>query len=197
VTQQAWQDRYSQPGRVWSGKVNPWLQEVVAPMPTGKALDLACGEGGDAVWLASQGWQVTAVDFAPAALARGAAAADELGVSDHITWVAADLAQWRPVERFDLVAMHFLHTPDLSLRDAAIRTAWAATGGVLLIVSHDPENAVRGTAGGPPDPAVIYGPAQVLATIGDASAEVVVAETRDRTSSAGIWVDSVVVLRRR
>lgn len=199
MTQDAWEQRYSQPDRVWSGKVNHWLLEVAGELAPGTALDLACGEGGDAIWLATQGWQVTAVDFAGAALRRAAEAAAGAGVADRIRWVQADLASgWEPSATFDLVTMHFLHMPDGQVRDSALRTAWAATSGTLLVVSHDPANAVDGTAGGPPDPAVLYGAGDILAVLGLAAddAPVIVAETRRRETAAGLWIDAVVVLHR-
>ncbi len=183
---------------MWSGRVNHWLREYAQALPPGTALDLACGEGGDALWLASQGWTVTALDFASAAVERGRAAAAERGLADRLTWVCADLAQWKPPEGYDLVTMHFLHTPDRDLRDAALLTAFEAAGGVLLIVAHDPANAIDGTAGGPPDPAVLYSAADVLAVLGvdHDDPRVVRAEQVLRDSPQGRWVDSVLVLNR-
>jgi SAM-dependent methyltransferase len=198
MTQEMWQERYAKPGRVWSGKVNHWLAEIAPTLPPGTALDLACGEGGDAVWLAGLGWQVTAVDFAPAALARGAEHADAAGVGDRIRWVEADAAHWLPPGRYDLVTMHFFHTPSREVRDAALRTAWQATSSVLLVVAHDPANLVEGSAGGPPDPSVLYSAGDVLDALGVPrdSPRIEVAETRRRENAQGLWVDAVVVLRR-
>jgi SAM-dependent methyltransferase len=199
VTQESWEERYSQPDHVWSGKVNHWLAEIAGDLAPGRALDLACGEGGDALWLAGRGWQVTAVDFAASALQRGAAQAEATGLADRITWLQADLgAGWQPPGTFDLVTMQFLHTPANEARDAALRAAWAATSGTLLVVAHDPSNLTEGSGGGPPDPAVLYGPAEVLAALGLAAGDpaVAVAETRRRESASGSWVDAVVVVRR-
>jgi SAM-dependent methyltransferase len=199
MTQDAWEERYDQAGRVWSGRVNHWLADVAADLAPGSALDLACGEGGDALWLARRGWQVTAVDFAAAALRRGAAQAEAAGLADRVRWVQADLgAGWQPSGRFDLVTVQFLHTPSDAAREAALRSAWAATAGTLLVVAHDPSNLTEGSGGGPPDPAVLYGPASVLAAIGVAPGDpaVVAAETRRRESESGRWVDAVVVARR-
>ena len=154
---------------------------------------------GVATRLAGRGWQVTAVDFAASALQRGAAQAEATGVADRITWLQADLGTgWQPPGTFDLVTVQFLHTPAAATRDAALRAAWAATAGTLLVVAHDPSNLTEGSGGGPPDPAVLYGPAEVLAAIGLASGgpAVVVAETRRRDSTSGNWVDAVVVARR-
>lgn len=197
---QQWDERYSQRDSVWSGRVNPTLVEFAQGLRPGTAVDLACGEGGDAIWLAQQGWTVTAVDFSAAGVHRARRHAEDAGVAGRIDWVVADVASWRPDTGFDLVAMHFLHTPDIGVRDAAIRTAWASTGpgGTCLVVSHHPENATRGTAGGPPDPAVLYGVDEALAALGSSPGDprLRVAETRDRRVSAGLWVDSVIVLQR-
>lgn len=134
---QFWEERYA--GRqVWSGKVNATMAALVAELPTGRALELGCGEGGDAVWLAEQGWQVTAVDISPTAIERGRAAAAERGLAERIEWIAADLSDWAPDGSFDLVTASFLQSP-LELERAAIlcRAAQAvAPGGRLLLVSH-------------------------------------------------------------
>jgi len=134
---QFWEERYA--GRqVWSGKVNATMAALVAELPTGRALELGCGEGGDAVWLAEQGWQVTAVDISPTAIERGRAAAAERGLAERIEWIAADLSDWAPDGSFDLVTASFLQSP-LELERAVIlrRAAQAvAPGGRLLLVSH-------------------------------------------------------------
>jgi SAM-dependent methyltransferase len=130
-----WQNRYLSKGRSWSGNVNAALEREIAGVAPGTALDLGSGEGGDALWLARNGWQVTAVDIAPAALAIGAAAQHP---GDDITWVAADLSEWHPPVRYDLVSACFLHsTVDLP-REAILRRAAEAVapGGTLLIVGH-------------------------------------------------------------
>lgn len=130
-----WEKRYSENGQSWSGNVNAALEREIAGMPPGTALDLGSGEGGDALWLAHNGWAVTAVDIAPSALAIGAAA--QLP-GDDITWVAADLATWAAPTQYDLVTSCFLHsTVDLPREDILRRAATAvAPGGVLLIVGH-------------------------------------------------------------
>ncbi len=134
---QFWEERYA--GRqVWSGKVNATMAALVAELPTGRALELGCGEGGDAVWLAEQGWQVTAVDISPTAIERGRVAAAERGLAERIEWIAADLSDWAPDGSFDLVTASFLQSP-LELERAGIlrRAAQAvAPGGRLLLVSH-------------------------------------------------------------
>lgn len=134
---QFWEDRYA--GRqVWSGKVNPSMAAVVTQLPAGRALDLGCGEGGDALWLAENGWQVTAVDISPTAIERGRAMAAERGLAERIDWITADLTQWTATSEYELVSACFLQSP-LELERAAIlnrAAAAVALGGCLLLISH-------------------------------------------------------------
>ena len=130
-----WEKRYRENGRSWSGRANAALVREISGVEPGTALDLGSGEGGDALWLAHNGWSVTAVDIAPSALAVGAADAAE---GDDVTWVAADLAEWQPPGSYDLVTSHFLHSwVDLPREEILRRGARAvAPGGILLIVGH-------------------------------------------------------------
>lgn len=115
--------------------MNVSLEREVAALPPGTALDLGCGEGGDALWLARHGWRVTAVDIAPSALAVGASQQDP---GDDITWVAADLAEWMPPTSYDLVAASFLHSTVELPRERILRRGAAAVApdGTLVIVGH-------------------------------------------------------------
>ncbi|MET3861316.1 thioredoxin reductase/SAM-dependent methyltransferase [Dietzia sp. 2505] len=133
-----WEGEYADNGPRWSGAVNATTAAVVDALPVGSVLDLGCGEGGDAVWLAGQGWDVTAVDLSPTAVSRGAGAAAARGVADRIDWVAHDLTTWTTDERFDLVTASFFHSPvDLSRTRILRRAAeWVRPGGHLLLVSH-------------------------------------------------------------
>lgn len=130
-----WEKRYSENGKSWSGNVNVALEREISGTAPGTALDLGSGEGGDALWLARNGWAVTAVDIAPSAHAIGAAAQRP---GDNISWVAADLATWVAPTRYDLVTSCFLHsTVDLPREQILRRAAEAVTpGGTLLIVGH-------------------------------------------------------------
>ena len=130
-----WENRYRENGKSWSGNANAALVREIDGVAPGTALDLGCGEGGDALWLAHNGWSVTAVDIAPSALAIGAA---EQQPGDDITWVAADLSDWVPPRSYDLVSACFLHsTVDLPREEILRRAAAAvAAGGTLLVVGH-------------------------------------------------------------
>ncbi|OUZ11009.1 SAM-dependent methyltransferase [Aeromicrobium sp. PE09-221] len=134
-----WDQRYGEREQSWSGRPNAALVDVVEDMPPGRALDLGAGEGGDAIWLARQGWQVTAVDISQVALDRAARAADDAGIdTDRIDWVSADLAVWKPAGQVDLIAACFFQSPVELPRDEVLRqlTGSIAPGGHLLVVSH-------------------------------------------------------------
>jgi SAM-dependent methyltransferase len=131
-----WEDQYRQRGRVWSGRPNPVLVDVVGGLRPGTALDLGCGEGGDAIWLAQQGWRVSAVDVSATALDRAAADAATAGVGGRIDFRQHDLAVVFPSGAFDLVSAQYLHSPiefPRVLREAA---SAVTPGGLLLIVDH-------------------------------------------------------------
>ena len=146
-----WNERYRAKPQIWSGKPNPQLVREAGGLRPGKALDLGCGEGADAIWLAQQGWTVTAVDVSAvaleraqshekAALARESVHAGEGAIASRITWQQADLEQWQPEGAFDLVTSQFLHSEELDWR-LPLRTAAAAVkpGGTLLVVGHHPD----------------------------------------------------------
>ena len=118
-----WEDRYAESERIWSGRPNDRLVEVVSGLTPGRALDLGCGEGGDAVWLAGHGWWVTAVDIADTALQRTREAAGEL--ADRIDLQRHDLTRTFPEGQFDLVSAHFLHSPTGWDRDPLMQRAAA------------------------------------------------------------------------
>lgn len=136
-----WNVRYRGSGRVWSDRPNPHLLSEVAALTAGRAADLGCGEGSDAIWLARTGWRVDAVDFSSVALERVTASAAQAGaeIAGRITTVEADLAEWTPPsDRYDLVCAQFLHIP-ADLRASMIRRVAAAVrpGGSLLLIGHD------------------------------------------------------------
>ncbi|WFE30149.1 NAD(P)/FAD-dependent oxidoreductase [Solwaraspora sp. WMMD791] len=144
VSQEFWDERYGAVDRVWSGNPNPQLVTVVADLPAGTACDVGAGEGADAIWLAGQGWEVTAVDVSPVALRRAADQAAVAGddVAKRLTWQQADLRSWDPgTARFDLVSAQFMHLPDPDRAMLHRRLAAAVRpGGTLLIVGHHPRD---------------------------------------------------------
>jgi SAM-dependent methyltransferase len=137
-TKAHWEEHYRERERVWSGGVNVQFADVVADLTPGRALDLGCGEGGDAVWLAERGWHVVAVDISDTALGRAREAADSRGVADRIEFVQLDLSDSFPDGTFDLVSSQFLHSTVRLDRTRILANAAAAlrSGGLLVIVDH-------------------------------------------------------------
>ncbi|MFP5297565.1 MAG: SAM-dependent methyltransferase [Actinomycetota bacterium] len=137
-TARFWDGHYGQKEQVWSGRPNAVLVEEIADLRPGKALDLGCGEGADAIWLARRGWQVTAVDVSRVALDRAVAAAQEAGVEGQIEWQLHDLAKTFPEGAYDLVSAHYLHAPIELAWGEILRRAISvvAPGGIVLVVGH-------------------------------------------------------------
>lgn len=178
-----WEERYRSAPQVWSGRPNPQLVDEVADLPAGTALDVACGEGGDALWLAGRGWRVTAVDLAQTALDRVDAAAAQAGpeVAARVRTVRADVGEWVPGdERYDLVTSHFLHLPPEARAHAFGRMAGAvAPGGTLLVVAHHASDLAT-TIGRPDVPELFFAPEDVVAALDPDGWDVLVAEARPR-----------------
>jgi SAM-dependent methyltransferase len=207
----AWEERYREV--VWTGEANRALVDEAAGLPAGKALDAGCGEGGDALWLAGQGWHVTAVDFSTTALLRGRTRACELGLDGRIDFRHADLRTWTPPPgRFDLVTAHYLHLPS-AIRGPLFErlAASVAPGGTLLVVGHllDHGNAHdhghehgAGEQGHAHDPDMMFTAEDVAATLDPAEWVDVVTATSERSAAAVARTgnpapDTVLVARRR
>lgn len=194
---EAWDDFYRQSPRLWSGRPNARLVEVAEDLAPGRALDLGCGEGGDAVWLAGRGWTVTAVDVATTALARTQELAAERGVA--VTTEQHDLTATLPSGSFDLVSACFLQSPLEWDRGALLRRVATAVepGGLLLVVDH---GAVR-----PPwgwhDEGEVPTARQLRASVGLDDWEDVRVDDPEREATGpdgqvGTVSDAVVLLRR-
>ncbi|MFW6641394.1 class I SAM-dependent methyltransferase [Nocardiopsis algeriensis] len=134
--QKEWDELYSAQDRVWSGDPNGALVAEAADLPPGRVLDVGCGEGADAVWLARRGWDVTALEVSAVALERAAAHARDAGVSPR--WVHSGLVEARlPQASFDLVSAQYpalLRTSDGEAERVLLDLV--APGGVLLFVHH-------------------------------------------------------------
>ena len=162
----AWDERYAATDLLWTAEPNRFLVAEVADLPPGRALDLACGEGRHAVWLAGRGWEVTAVDFSRVALDKARRLAGARGV--EVDWLLADVTSHTPAPgAYDLAVVLYLHLPAEPMA-AVLRSAGdaVAPGGTLLVVGHDATNPTDGY-GGPSDPSVLYGPADVVAALPD------------------------------
>jgi SAM-dependent methyltransferase len=144
VDSQAWDRRYAGTELVWTSEPNRFLVAEAAALEPGRALDLACGEGRNAVWLAEHGWQVTGVDFSAVGLGKAAALARSQRV--QADWIAADLLEWEPARAaFALVIVFYLQVPASERGTIVGRAAGAvAVGGTFLLVGHD--SAISSTA---------------------------------------------------
>lgn len=159
----AWDARYATDDYVWRIEPNVFLAREAAGLPPGRALDLACGEGRNAVWLAEQGWTVTGVDFSEVGIGKARRLADQRGVK--ASFEAHDVLSWSSAETFDLVVVLYLQLPAPERRVALGVAARAlAPRGTLLVVAHDSRNLEEGT-GGPQHPSVLYGPDDVAADL--------------------------------
>ncbi len=193
----AWDDRYRDREWLWTVDANRFVVQEVTGMEPGRALDLAAGEGRNAVWLAKQGWEVTAVDFSSVALGRAAELAAHEGVA--ITTVEADLREYEPPQTaFDLIVLAYLHLPPPILSGVLERARNAlAGGGTMVIVGHDLTNLEHGY-GGPQSPEVLYTPEDLVADLHPL--EILKAEKVDRLyeSEEGTFtaIDALVVARK-
>lgn len=195
----AWNERYEATDLVWTAGPNQTFADEVGGLEPGTALDLAAGEGRNAIWLATQGWTATAVDFSDVALdkARQLAAARDVEVET----VVADVTTHVPAAgAHDLVAVIYLHLPADDRRLVHQRAAAAvAPGGTLIVLGHDTNNLTDGH-GGPQDAAVLYTPDDVVADLEGTGLTVTKAERVDRTVSTPdgdrTAIDALVVARR-
>ena len=164
MNHEEWDRRYAGSELLWSAEPNRFLVAEVTGLPPGRALDLACGEGRNAVWLAQVGWQVSGVDFSRVAIEKARRLAGARKV--EVEWLICDLLHYQPPpEAFDLVILFYLQLPTgerEQIVEAAARAV--APGGTFLLVAHDSRNLEDGY-GGPSDPAVLYTAEDVVADL--------------------------------
>jgi SAM-dependent methyltransferase len=193
-----WDTRYSATDAMWSYEPNVFLVPRAEAIEPGRALDLGCGEGRNALWLASQGWDVTAVDFSQVAVERGRSWARQRGLT--VDFHVADVIEYQPEPAaFDLVILFYLQLPHAEVRQVIGHAVGAlAPGGTLLVVAHDLDNLEHGY-GGPPSADVLYTTDLVVDTLADL--EVVEAGRVERTVSTPdgdrTAIDTLVLARRR
>lgn len=213
----AWDERYASTDLVWGAPPNSTVVQHVHGLertleltaePDGtvpelpRALDLACGEGRNALWLATHGWQVHAVDWSQVAVDKGRTVATRLSrsVRGRITWECADLTDPAvPTGRYELVLMVFLHLPQDERRALVRRAADVLTpGGTLLVLGHDSTNISDGY-GGPQDPSILFTPDDIRADLGPLSAQIriAVAERVLRPTEERDAIDALVIAKRR
>ena len=174
-----WDERYAGSGLLWTAEPNRFLVAEAGGLDPGRALDLACGEGRNAIWLAERGWRITGVDFSGVAIDKARQLAAARGVEGE--WLASDLRDYEPPARaFDLVLVFYLHVV-AEVRRPILRAAAPAVddGGTFLLVGHDSANLADGY-GGPHDPRVLYTAADVVADLDGCGLEVERAERVER-----------------
>ncbi len=199
-----WDARYAATDLVWSATPNQWVAELLGPLTPGRAVDIAAGEGRNAIWLAEQGWTVLATDFSAVAVERiRELAASRLGAAHgRLTAEVADATRPVPGEQaaYDVVLFSYLQLPAEAWTQALHRgIEAAAAGGRVLVIAHAESN-LDGGWGGPQDPRVLHDPDDVVAqaagtpvTVESAQLRTRVVETADGPRDA---LDTVVVLRR-
>ncbi|WP_280387472.1 class I SAM-dependent methyltransferase [Nocardia wallacei] len=211
-----WDARYAQSELVWGAPPNGTVVEHVfglerriplqpdapgeAPPTMPRALDLACGEGRNALWLATHGWQVRAVDFSQVGIDKGRTVASRLSrsVRGRITWQCADVTDLDAAGitgPFELILLAYLHLPEQQRR-ALVRHAadLLSPGGTLLILGHDSTNLTEGH-GGPQDPSILFTPNDVMADLAETGdrIRIRVADRILRPTEAGDAIDALVV----
>lgn len=192
--EQLWQTTLREHGdKVARKPPNAQLVEIAGALMPGRALDAGCGHGAESLWLAAHGWQVTAVDFAAAALAQGRSLAAAIDVGDRIEWIEADLGAWTPPATYELVTALYVHIAG-SVGEMVRKLASAvAPGGTLFLLGHRPIDPATGEA--------TRAANQQQVSVEEAIAvldgwELVIAEERRRTGGLS-GVDAVIHARRR
>jgi len=198
-----WDELYRSRSAVWSGNPNIQLVSEVADLTPGTALDVGCGEGADAIWLAERGWRVTAADISSVALERARAAMVSVDVARRIDWLHTDLVAGAPPSAsYDLVSAQFMQLPR-EPRELLFRRLAASVKpqGTLLVVGHHPSD-LQTTASRPPLPELFYTAADVAALLEPNNWDIIVEASRERstTDRAGRTIaihDTVLRARRR
>jgi len=158
-----WDIRYGTSELVWSKGPNLFLPPLVEQLAPGRALDLACGEGRNAIWLAQNGWKVTAVDYSPVGIDK----ARQIAGDTPVEWVVGDVTTWTPEQRFDLVIIFYLHLPQAEFAEMMKHaTAALDVGGTLFGVGHGLRNIEDGY-GGPPDAEILWSVERIKPLIAD------------------------------
>ena len=183
-----WDERYADAARPWTRAPSPTVTAALEGLPPGTAVDVAAGTGRHALWLAAQGWRVTAVDFSAVGIGQGRAQAETRGLA--IDWVVADARDWSPAVPPDLVLAAHVQLGVDGFRRCA---RWLTPGGRLVVVGHALRNLNDGVHG-PRDPALLHTPSGLRA-----AATGLVVERLDevlRPDDGGTVVELVLVARR-
>lgn len=196
-----WDERYSGRELVWSATPNMFVEQILADAAPARMIDVAAGEGRNALWLASKGWHTTAVDFSPVGLARAerlATSHPDSGVAQRFSTLVADVTRPYDVEPADVVLICYLQIAwdgwQLALEEAVRHLA---PGGMLLVITHDVRNVAEGY-GGPQDPSLLQDPSVVARAAADLGLQVERAETVQRpvAEAPRPALDCLVIARR-
>jgi SAM-dependent methyltransferase len=195
VRREDWDRRYAEVENLWSAKPNRFLVAEVEDLEPGRALDLACGEGQNAIWLAGLGWRVDGVDYSPVAIAKARARAEREGV--EVDFAERDLVEYEAEPAaYDLVVLLYLHLPAEEHRVVLARAGRAlAPGGTLVILGHDLLNASEGV-GGPRDSSLLYTPDDVARELPGFEIEKAERVLRDVAGEERPAIDCLVRARR-
>jgi SAM-dependent methyltransferase len=147
-----WDTRYEAAELIWSAEPNMFLPPLVAGLEVGAALDLACGEGRNTIWLAGGGWAATGVDFSSVGIEK----AKKIAGDTVVDWVVADVTTFVPHRKFDLVLIVYVHLDANAMENLFARAVEAlAPGGTLIGLGHALRNLADGV-GGPPYPDILW-----------------------------------------
>lgn len=182
MEQVRWDEHYAVSDMLCSGEPNVWVEELAESLPAGRLLDLAGGEGRNALWLASRGWDATIVDCSQSALDRATQCAEQLPrARGRVHVLRADVRKHVPPRQaYDLVLIAYLHLPRAE-RSAAVNLAVGAVapGGHLMVVGHDIRNLTEGV-GGPQDPELLFAPQDIVDHLAGRGLIIQEAQTRER-----------------
>jgi 2-polyprenyl-3-methyl-5-hydroxy-6-metoxy-1,4-benzoquinol methylase len=195
VRREDWNTRYAAVENLWARKPNRFLVAEVADLPPARALDLACGEGQNAIWLATLGWEVTGVDYSNVAIDKARARAAREGVQVH--FVCADLLEYEPSPgAFELVILLYFHIPSRERRAVLASAAGAlAPSGTLVLVGHDLTNMTEGV-GGPSDPDLLVTPDVIVSELPGLEIEKATRVLRDVDGEERDAIDALVRARK-
>lgn len=196
LTEAEWNLRYDRKDLIWKSEPSAALVEYAAHLASGRALDIAAGEGRNALWLAQQGWAVTAVDFSSVALEKARGFAADRGVADRMSFETVDVTTYMPeTGGYDLVIMMYLHLPWHDMESAVTSATQAVrTGGTFILLAHDETNPMEGF-GGPQRPDLLYGPEKIAQAIDD-RLDILQAKRQKRQVGQRVAIDCLVVARR-
>lgn len=193
----AWDERYSDNDLVWGAPPNEVVVEQVTALPHGRALDLACGEGRNSLWLATRGWQVTGIDYSAVAIdkAKSIASRSPRAVRERLDYRTGDITDAEFGDSYDLALLIYVHLPR-SQRMRAVKRAIDSLkpDGILMILGHDSSNLEHGV-GGPRDPEILYTPDDLRAVLAN-DTHIVISERRLRETETGTAIDALFIGRR-